>query len=94
VEKITVWCAAFSWSVNLWQAQNAGCMLDELVVDESHRGRGIGTAPLARIFMEARTRELLVVEFASAAHRETAHRFYESHGFQPGQTKLFFKALA
>ncbi|MDD3718504.1 MAG: GNAT family N-acetyltransferase [Actinomycetota bacterium] len=56
--------------------------VDELVVEESRRGQGIGGMLLDRareIALEAGCSRL---ELDSAIHRERAHRFYEKRGLK------------
>lgn len=76
---------------NLWQAANLG-HIDELVVDEKHRGRGLGTQLLKEIIAQARRRGCARVELESAFHRRNAHKFYERHGFE-NRGYLFSKPL-
>jgi len=56
--------------------------VDELVVDEKHRGEGIGGMLLERALGLAKEDGCGRVELDSAFHREEAHRFYASHGFE------------
>ena len=76
---------------NLWQAANLG-HIDELVVDEKHRGSGLGTRLLTAIAAQARQRGCVRVELESAFHRKKAHAFYERHGFE-NRGYLFSKPL-
>ena len=65
---------------SLWQQGNLGC-IEELVVDEAHRGKGIGSDLLNRIIELAKSRGCRGVVLDSAFHRRTSHRFYEKRGF-------------
>jgi glucosamine-phosphate N-acetyltransferase len=56
--------------------------IDELVVDEAHRGKGIGGELLQRAVELAKEAGCGKVELDSAFHREEAHRFYERQGFE------------
>jgi ribosomal protein S18 acetylase RimI-like enzyme len=76
---------------NLWQAGNLG-HVDELVVDEKHRGCGLGTQLLDKITRQASQRGCARVELESAFHRKDAHNFYERHDFE-SRGYLFSKAL-
>jgi len=75
----------------LWIASPVG-NIDELVVDATHRGRGLGGLLLNRLIEEAKLRQCKIVELDSAYHREAAHRFYEQRGFER-RAHLFFKPL-
>lgn len=76
---------------NLWQAANLG-HIDELVVDEQHRGRGLGKKLLDAIIVQARQKNCARVELDSAFHRREAHSFYEKHHFA-NRAILFSKIL-
>lgn len=66
---------------NLW-AQ--GCLLhiEELVVGEACRGRGIGRKLIEQALAVAEERGCRSVEVTSAFHRSWAHAFYEACGFE------------
>jgi glucosamine-phosphate N-acetyltransferase len=76
---------------NLWQAANLG-HVDELVVDEKHRGLGLGTQLLKEIVAKAKQRGCVRVELDSAFHRKEAHGFYKRHDFE-NRGYLFSKRL-
>ncbi|HET7207723.1 MAG TPA: GNAT family N-acetyltransferase [Terriglobales bacterium] len=66
---------------SLWQ-QGFLAHIDELVVDESVRGRGIGTELLVAAIEVAKRQNASRIELDSGFHRTSAHRFYEQRGFQ------------
>jgi GNAT superfamily N-acetyltransferase len=76
---------------NLWQEGNLG-HVDELVVEEAHRGGGIGNMLLDRITLAAREAGCKRLELDSAFHRKPAHEFYEKKGFA-NRAYLFSKVL-
>jgi len=76
---------------NLWQAANLG-HIDELIVDEKHRGSGLGTHLLHESIAHARRRGCARVELDSAFHRKKAHHFHERNGFD-NRAYLFSKRL-
>jgi GNAT superfamily N-acetyltransferase len=51
-----------------------------LVVDEAHRGHGIGRALVEEMEAEARTRGCELLFLTTAARRKDAHEFYASVG--------------
>ena len=53
-----------------------------LVVDETHRGRGVGRALVEAVEQEARTRGCELLFLTTAASRDEAHVFYERLGFE------------
>jgi GNAT superfamily N-acetyltransferase len=76
---------------NLSQATNLG-HIDELIVEQSCRGRGLGTRLLGEIIACAREKGCARVELDSAFHRRKAHRFYGRHGFE-NRAYVFSKSL-
>ena len=76
---------------NLWQEGFLG-HVDELVVDNAHRGRRIGTHLLEHLVAIAQRRGCRRVELDSAFHRKKAHEFYERQGFK-NRAFLFSKKL-
>jgi ribosomal protein S18 acetylase RimI-like enzyme len=76
---------------NLWAA-GAVAHVDELVVDASCRGRGIGKALLKRMIETAAGRGCSRIELDSAFHRTEAHGFFRSQGFE-NRAWLFTQVL-
>jgi glucosamine-phosphate N-acetyltransferase len=76
---------------SLWQGGGLG-HVDELIVDVSYRGHGIGTQLLEHLIDLARAKGCQRVELDSAFHRTQAHQFYEQHGFE-NRAYLFSKTL-
>jgi GNAT superfamily N-acetyltransferase len=56
--------------------------VSEIVVDEAHRGRGIGAQLMQRAEDEARRRGCVLLFLTTAERREDAHRFYRKLGFE------------
>src|SRR5512133_3521232 len=56
--------------------------LGALVVDEAHRGRGIGRALMEAIEAEARRRGCELLFLTTAERRDDAHAFYERVGLE------------
>ena len=68
--------------------------IEGLVVDEGHRGGGIGRRLMARAEQWARERGCQAVLLRSNIIREGAHAFYEGIGYEDIKTsKTFRKAL-
>ena len=76
---------------NLWREGYLG-YVEELIVDERFRGRGIGTQLLEHLIGVARAQGCRCVELDAAFHRKEAHRFYEHMGFQ-SRAYVFSKPL-
>lgn len=76
---------------SLWQ-QGYLANVDELVVDERLRRKGIGGELLERVLQIAVEKGCHRVELDSAFRRQDAHRFYEAHGFK-SRSLLFTKEI-
>jgi GNAT superfamily N-acetyltransferase len=66
--------------------------IDELVVDQTARGRGIGRLLLAHLTKVAAEKGCCAMELDSAFHRREAHDFYEKSGFAK-RAFLFSKSI-
>lgn len=72
-------------SLSLKESLYDGCVLghiDELIVDEKFRRKGIGKRLLRRIMAVAKENSCRRVELDSAFRRKDAHKFYERTGFE------------
>lgn len=56
--------------------------LEGVVVDESHRGRGVGTALSKKAVDLARQKNCYKIIFTSGMDRDNIHKFYENLGFK------------
>jgi ribosomal protein S18 acetylase RimI-like enzyme len=63
--------------------------IEDVVVDASHRGRGIGEALNREAIRLARHRGARTVELTSRGSREAANRLYERLGFTPRETNVY-----
>lgn len=63
--------------------------LDEVVVDESARGKGVGAALVNACLDVARRRGAEVVELQSGVQREAANRLYQRMGFKLRESNLY-----
>jgi ribosomal protein S18 acetylase RimI-like enzyme len=63
--------------------------VEEVVVDEAARGRGIGKSLLAALIELAREEGLDFVELTSRPAREAANALYRSIGFQQRETNVY-----
>jgi GNAT superfamily N-acetyltransferase len=57
-------------------------IVEDLIVDGSCRGKGIGTAILDWIAAEAQARNIRRLFLESGAHNSRAHKLFERNGFQ------------
>jgi len=88
VDGAAVGICAIEWQRPFW-TDETHAWLPDLIVDEAHRGRGIGRALLASALEAAKAVGAAQVSLESGAQRETAHGLYRSMGFtQAGHTWL------
>jgi ribosomal protein S18 acetylase RimI-like enzyme len=63
--------------------------IEDVVVDESARGHGVGEALNLAAVDEARARGAKNVSLTSRPSREAANRLYQRLGFEPYETNLY-----
>jgi len=63
--------------------------IEDVVVDEQSRGKGVGEALVRRCLEVARERGAEVVELQSARRREVANRLYPRLGFELRDSNLY-----
>jgi GNAT superfamily N-acetyltransferase len=56
--------------------------VEDVVVDQAHQGRGVGTEMMRHAIAEARSRRCYKVALSSNMKRDRAHAFYEGLGFR------------
>ena len=67
--------------------------IEGLVVDEAHRGRGIGGLMVKASERWMQERGCGVAYVRSSITRERAHRFYEGLGYENTRTSLVFRKM-
>ncbi|RME49553.1 MAG: GNAT family N-acetyltransferase [Chloroflexi bacterium] len=65
----------------LWHAGPV-VLIDELVVDQTARGKGVGKALIEAIVEWAKKRGASEIEVSTEKDNEAAQAFYQSHGFK------------
>ena len=63
--------------------------IEDVVVDEAARGRGVGAALIGEATRLARADGALTVDLTSRPSREAANRLYERLGFQARDSKVY-----
>ena len=63
--------------------------IEDVVVDEAARGRGVGEALNEAALAVARSRGAKDVSLTSRPSREAANRLYQRIGFEPRETNLY-----
>lgn len=66
-------------------------VLENVVVNEAWRGKGIGSRLLAHAEEVCRIRDCSKIMLLSSAEREAAHRFFEQQGFSAANKRGFVK---
>ena len=72
----------------------ARAWIEDVVVDSSIRGRGIGAALVDEALARASAAGARTVDLTSRASREAAGRLYERVGFQSRETRFYRYAFA
>ena len=67
--------------------------IEDVVVDQGARGRGIGEALVKKCLDVARKRGALVVELQSQRRREAANRLYPRLGFERRESNVYRMTL-
>lgn len=80
-DKEVVGFASFEVQRSLWQ-QGSIIMLNELVVDETQRGKGVGKMLLREAERYARQKRCSHIKLDTALHRRQTHRFYHRQKFE------------
>jgi ribosomal protein S18 acetylase RimI-like enzyme len=70
---------SYSIRFDLFHAANS-CLIDELVVREGHRGRGIGGVLLDEVIRRAASAGCVEVSVTTMPDNEAAQALYRSHG--------------
>lgn len=65
-------------------------VIEDVVVDESVRGKGIGEALVRHLLELARSKGVRGVSLTSNTNRRAANRLYVRVGFLPGATNLYY----
>lgn len=76
---------------NFWQ-EGYIAYIYSMIVEDSFRGKGVGTSILEKAFDIAKQRDCKRVELDSGFPREKAHKFYETLGFEK-RAFLFSKII-
>jgi len=63
--------------------------IDDVVVDEAVRGRGVGAALTREALQLAKSRGARAVDLTSRPSREAANRLYQRLGFTPRDTNVY-----
>lgn len=67
--------------------------LEDMVIDEKYRGKGLGSVLTRRLISEAKKRKARWIEFTSRKDRVATNRFYKKFGFKPRDTNVYRLSL-
>jgi ribosomal protein S18 acetylase RimI-like enzyme len=68
-------------------------LIEDVIVDETYRGQGLGEKLTARLISIAREKDLSSISLTSNPKRTAAHKLYEKLGFVKKETDVFKLAL-
>lgn len=63
--------------------------IEDVVVNESHRGKGIGTTLMQHVIAEAKRLQVKTLDLTSRPKREQANHLYQSLGFEKRETNVY-----
>lgn len=63
--------------------------IEDMVIDENYRGKGLGIVLTRRLIAEAKKRQARWVEFTSRKDRVATNRFYQKFGFKPRDINVY-----
>ena len=63
--------------------------IEDVVVDEASRGKGIGQGLVRKAIEIARSKKAFNVDLTSEPNRKSAHRLYENIGFEKHETNVY-----
>lgn len=63
--------------------------IEDLVVDESYRGKGIGGSLMQKAVEEAKKKKVAYIDFTSRPRREASNALYEKLGFKKRETNVY-----
>jgi len=63
--------------------------MEDVVVDESQRGTGLGTKLFEALVETARNENVKAIEFTSKPEREAANALYQKLGFEKKETNVY-----
>lgn len=64
-------------------------LFEDIVVDENHRGRGIGAKLINEAINKARNEKVSYIDFTSSPEKATANDFYQRLGFKKRDTNVY-----
>lgn len=67
--------------------------LEDMVIDEKYRGKGLGGVLTRRLIRETKKRKARWIEFTSHRSRVATNRFYKKFGFKPRDTNVYRLSL-
>jgi GNAT superfamily N-acetyltransferase len=82
IEGMVVGTLAIIIIPNLSHMGRPWAIVEDVIVDESHRGLGIGSLLMQRAIQLAKERDCFRVILASSKQRDESHKFYESLGLE------------
>jgi len=77
-------------SLVVWHAPaGVRSRIEDVVVDEAHRGRGCGTVITKKLIATARTAKAKDIELSSRPSRVAANQLYKKMGFEHKETNVY-----
>ncbi|MDO8507587.1 MAG: GNAT family N-acetyltransferase [bacterium] len=65
------------------------CLIEDIVVDESARGKGVGRSITTKLIEEAKKIDANYVDLTSKRARVASHKLYQSLGFEERESNIY-----
>ena len=63
--------------------------IEDMMVDEAYRGRGLGEAIARKLIAVARAKKVKTIELSTRPSRVPANKLYQKLGFEPKETNVY-----
>ena len=77
----------------LYQVSGCVALIETFIIDQDHRGQGLGRLLLDRLVELAEDNQVRIISLVSGKHRPASHRLYERGGFSQPDSFYYSRQL-